>query len=194
VLPPGKWFATAPVLLLPLLLGACSGGGDDASLSMDGLRDTGDTCPVELDAAVVDAGLASGEGAVDVEVTEGSGTGDAEDSAIDQVGGVYVECRRAVDDGDVTAVVFASDQPQAIGLMLPTLQNDLDLAADDLEPIVDQLGDTDAGELLDLGGDARAAAAPVDVDGAESAVLYVSASSATPQQTQAIAEQLLDAF
>lgn len=75
-----------------LLLGACWGGDDEPSLAMGDLREAGDTCPVDLDDAVVEAGLATDAGEVTVEVTEGTGDGGLDASAIDQFGGAYVEC------------------------------------------------------------------------------------------------------
>jgi hypothetical protein len=101
-----------------------------------------------------------------------------------------------VGDGEVTAVVFASEQPAAIGLLLPLLQHDLQLAADDLPALVDRAQDADVGELIDTGGEGSAAVGRLDVDGAESAILYVSASAdpsaASPSQVRSIAEDLLD--
>jgi hypothetical protein len=178
-----------------LLLGACGGGGDGSSLTMDDLRKGGDTCPVDLGGAAVAAGLTTDEGEVAVEVTEGSGDGGLDDAAIDQVGGVYVECTLTGDDGDVNAVLFASERAQAIGLVLPMLQRDLELASADLGAVVERFDDSDAGEPFDLGADDPvAAAARLDVDGAESAVLYVSAPQASPQQVQDLTDGLLDAL
>ena len=177
--------------------GGCSGddgGGGGSSLSRDDLAGAGSECPVDLAAAVADAGLEVG-GDVAVEVTEGTGDGGEDASAIDQVGGVYVECTLPAGDGDgdVTAVVFASDRPGAIGMLLPVLSRDLDLGVDDLQDVFDRVEGTDEGELADLGADGPAAAARLDVDGAESAVLYVSASSgASPEQVRAVAQALVD--
>lgn len=186
------WLAAVPVLLLAAA--ACGGDDDDAggSLSMGSLSDAGDTCPVDLGGAVVDAGLTDDAGEVEVEVTEGSGEGGQDDSAIDQFGGTFVECTVAVDDGDATAVVFATEQPGAINLLLPQLSADLGLTSDDLIAISERATDAETGELLDLGADGPAAAAPIEVGDAESAVLYVSAPDASPEQVRSAAEAMLD--
>lgn len=187
------WLATVPVLLLTV--GAC-GGDDDGDggggLSMGSLSDAGDTCPVDLGAAVVDAGMTDDAGDVAVEVTEGSGDGGQDDSAIDQFGGTHVECTVAVDDGEATAIVFATERPSAVNLLLPQMSADLGLASDVLLDVAERAEDAETGELLDLGADGPAAAAPIEVGDAESAVLYVSAPDATPEQVRSAAEAMLD--
>jgi hypothetical protein len=176
-------------------LGGCS-GGDGSSLTVDGLAETGSDCPVDLDGAVTAAGVEGDAGPVTAEVSTGSGEGGQDASALDQAGGVYVECTRPVGDGEVTAVVFASEHPGAISLLLPLLQHDLQLDMDDLPGIVERAQDADEGELIDTGGEGSAAVGRLGVDGAESAILYVSASSApsaaSPTQVRTIAEDLLD--
>jgi len=186
------WLATVPVLLLTV--GACGGDddGDDGSLSMGSLSDAGDTCPVDLGAAVVDAGMTDDAGDIAVEVTEGSGDGGEDDSAIDQFGGTLVECTVAVGDGEATAIVFATERPSAINLLLPQMSADLGLASDVLLDVAERAEDAETGELLDLGADGPAAAAPIDVGDAESAVLYVSAPDASPEQVRSAAEAMLD--
>jgi hypothetical protein len=52
--------------------------------------------------------------------------------------------------------------------------------------------DADAGELVDLRAEVPVAIARVGVDGAESAVLYVSAPSATPDDVRDATEGILD--
>jgi hypothetical protein len=47
------------------------------------------------------------------------------------------------------------------------------------------------GEPVDLGSEGPVAVARIDVDGAESAVLYVSCASAAPGDVQAAAEEIL---
>ncbi len=76
-------------------------------------------------------------------------------------------------------------------LLLPELQRDLDLATGDLEAVLDGILDTGEGDLADLGDDARAAVARLDVGGAESAVLYVSGDEASPDQVRAVATTLV---
>jgi hypothetical protein len=175
------------------LAGACSSGGADAAdaaFTLDELRTTADTCPVDL----ASTGLAPDDaGDVEVDVVEGSAPGGAGASAIDQVSGVYVECTLPVDGGgDVTAVVFASEQPGAVSLLLPHAQRHLRLAADDLEGVLAAYDDADAGELVDLGAEGPIAIARLDVEGAESAVLYVSSPSATPDEVRDATGRLLD--
>ena len=192
-----RWVNGVCGLVTVVLLGAgvagCSdddGGG--ASLARDDLAGAGDECPVDLAAAADAAGLGA-DATTAVEVTEGSGDGGEDASAIDQVGGVYVECTLPVaDGGEVSAVVFASDEPEAVGLLLPLISHDLGLTADDLEGVFDRVQRTDVGELADLGADGPAAVARLDIDGAESGVLYVSSSGASADQVRTVAEDLLD--
>ena len=178
------------VALLSVVAWACSSGGDDAALSLDDLRDAGDGCPVDLAGSDL---VADQVGEVEVEVTEGSGDGGLDDAAIDQAGGVYVECRLS-GAGGTLAVVYASEQPGALGLLLPQLQSDLDLAADDLEVVMAAFDDTDGGDLVELSAEGPVAVARLDVDGAESAVLYVSTDGATPAEVHDATEAMLDAL
>jgi hypothetical protein len=185
-----------------VLLGACIGGSDDPPMSMDQLADTGEACPVGLDAAAADAGLGEAGVDVQVEVSRGSGDGGMEDSAIDRAGGVWVECTRPIEgdgeSGEITSYLFASEEPAAILLLLPVIARDLELGSDDLEDIAGDLADrfttADEGELLDLGADGAAAAARLEVEEAASAVLYVGSTdgSASPSQVRSVAEHLLD--
>jgi hypothetical protein len=125
-------------------------------------------------------------------VLRGSGVGGPEDSPIDRAGGVFVTCALPVDGaGTLTARVYAAGNAGAVDLLLPELQRDLDLATGDLEGVMDGILDTGEGDLADLGDDARAAVARLDVGGAESAVLYVSGDEASPDQVRAIATALL---
>ena len=165
---------------------ACS-SGDDGGLSLDDLRDTGDTCPVDLAnlpflADQVDAG-------VEVEVHEGTGDGGLSDPAIDQLGGVHVECRAA--DGTV-AVIYGSEQPNALALLLPMLARDLGLSGDEAEVVLAAYDDAEAGDLVEVGAEGPAAAVRLDIDGAESGVLYLSTISATPEEVASAAEELAD--
>jgi hypothetical protein len=159
---------------------------------MDRLADGGAACPVDLDEAVAAAGIEAGDGEVAVEVSEGSGDGGQDASALDQVGGVYVDCTRPVDGGEVTAVVFASERPEAVGLLLPQLQHELDLDIDALPDVLDRVEATDEGDLVDLGAEGPVAVARIDVDGAESAVVYVSAPDLSTDEVQTVAEKILD--
>jgi hypothetical protein len=172
-----------------VLAGACSPGGADAAFTLEELRTAGDTCPVDL----AGTGLAPDDAVnVEVDVVEGSAPGDA-GSRIGQMSGVYVECTLPVDGGgDVTAVVFAAEQPRAIVVVLPHANRYLRLAADDLEDQLAAFDDADAGQLVDLGAVGPVAIARLDVDGAESAVLYVSAPSAAPDDVQDATEGILD--
>jgi hypothetical protein len=186
------------VLPALVLLGACS--GDDPSLSMDGLEDAGETCPVDLDAAAAAADLADEGAAVEVTVEQGSGEGGLDAPAIDQFGGVYVECRRPAagsedDEGpELASFLVASDQPGAINVMLPRISADLGLTVDDLQEISDRFAAADEGETVDLGADGPGAAARIAVDGADSAVLYVSATdgAASAAQVRDVLQRLLD--
>jgi hypothetical protein len=83
-------------------------------------------------------------------------------------------------------------QPGAISLVLPHAQRHLRLAADDLGGVLAAFDDADAGELVDLGAEGPVAIARVGVDGAESAVLYVSAPSAAPDDVRDATEGILD--
>lgn len=189
----GVWGAVA-VVALSAVAGGCSDDDGDggSSLSRDDLAEAGSECPVDLAAAVAGAGL-DADGDTAVEVTEGSGEGGQDAAAIDQVGGVYVECTQPVaDGGEVTAVVLASERPEAVGLLLPLISHDLDLTADDLEGVFDSVQQTDVGELADLDADGPAAVARLDIDGAESGVLYVSSSRASADEVRTVAEDLLD--
>ncbi len=170
------------------LVGACSSGRDDeAAFTLDELRTAGDACPVDL----ANTGLApDGAGEVEVTVVDGSVPGQ---SAIAEQSGVYVECTVPVDGGgDVTAVLFASEQPGAITLVLPYALRHLRLGVDDLEGVVAAFDDADAGELVDLRAEGPVAIARLDVDGAESTVLYVSAASAAPDDVRDATEAILD--
>jgi hypothetical protein len=184
------------VVVLGVGAGGCSdddGGGNDdgGSLSQDDLAGAGSECPVDLTAAVAEAGL-DADGDVTVEVTEGSGGGRQDDAAIDQVGGFYVACTQPVTDGgEITAVVFGSEQPGAVGMLLPQIAADLGLTADDVEGVFDRVQRTAVGGLADLDVEGPAAVARIDIDGAESGVLYVSSSGASPDEVRAVAEDLL---
>jgi hypothetical protein len=181
----GRWIGRRVLAVTVAgLTGACSSGGADAAFTLDELRTAGDTCPVDL----ARTSLAPDDGGeVEVDVVEGTAPGS-------QVSGVYVECTLAVDGGgDVTAEVLASEQPPgAISLVLPHAQRYLRLAADDLEGVLTAFDDADAGELVDLGAEGPVAIARLDVDGAESAVLYVSAPSAAPDDVRDATEGILD--
>jgi hypothetical protein len=183
-----RWWMTS-VVVAALVAGACSGGDDDGGggLSLEGLRGAGDECPVDLAGSEL---AADDIGPVEVEVTEGTGEGELDDTALDQAGGVYVECRTAGDD--TVAVVYASEQPEAVSLLLPLVQRDLGLAADDLEVILAAYDDAGDGDLVELGAEGPVAVGRLDVDGAESAVLYLSAVSATSREVQDAAETMLD--
>jgi hypothetical protein len=63
--------------------------------------------------------------------------------------------------GDVTAVVFPSEQPGAISLVLPHAQRYLRLAAGDLEDQLAMFDDADAGDLVDLGAETGAGTGPL---------------------------------
>lgn len=175
----------AGLAVVVVIAGACSGGG--SSLSLDDLRDTGSKCPVDV------AGAVDGAGKVSVDVEEGSGTGDLDDSAIDQAGGIYVECTVPVDDGEVDVVLFGSKHKSAVNLLLPQINADLDMGVDELPKVVDRYMAADDGELIDLPDGAPGAIAPVDIEDAESGVLYVSSDSLSPKQVRKIAESILSA-
>lgn len=189
------------VVVLSVAAGGCSddddnggSGGGSGSLSQDDLAGAGSECPVDLTAAVAEAGLDT-DGDVTVEVTEGSGGGGQDDAAIDQVGGFYVACTQPVTDGgEITAVVFGSEQPGAVGMLLPQIAADLDLTADDIEGVFDRVQRTDVGELADLDAEGPVAVARIDIDGAESGVLYVSSSGVSPDEVRAVADDLLGRF
>jgi hypothetical protein len=87
---------------------------------------------------------------------------------------------------------LASDRPGAIGLLLPPVQRDLELSGHELVGIADRAADTDEGGLIDPGAEGPAAAARLDIDGAESGVLYVSSpSGAAPCDVRAAAPAIL---
>jgi hypothetical protein len=181
-----------------VLLGACS--SDDPSLSMDGLEDAGETCPVDLDAAAAAADLEDAGADVEVVVERGSGEGGLEAPAIDQFSGVYVECTRPVGEAEgdegpqLVSFLVASDQPGAINLLLPRINADLELTVEDLRGVSDRFAAADEGETVDLGADGPGAAARIAVDGADSALLYVSATddAASPAQVRDVLQRLLD--
>lgn len=190
-----SWLVVVPALAATVLLGACGGGDDGGSLSIDRLEDADQTCPVDLDAAAAAAGLGEAGADVEVEVERGTGDGGRDAAAaIDQVGGVYVECTRPAEGGEVAGYLFASELPDAISVLLPLIAADLELAVDDLDGILERYNAADEGDFVDLGSDGPAAAARIHVDGADSAVLYVSAADggASPAQVRSVAENLLD--
>jgi hypothetical protein len=172
-------------------LAACGGDGGGGGLAMDELRDAAEACPVDLEAAVADSGLeASGD--AEVEVTEGSGEGGMDASAIDRLGGVHVECRVATGDGEVRAELIASPEPGAALLFLPALQQALAVRSDELEALAGRIDDTAEGEPVELGGDAPVAIARLDVGDAESAALLVTGEGgASGSQVRSVAEDLL---
>jgi hypothetical protein len=182
----GRWVIAVTVAGLA---GACSTAKADAAFTLDELRTAGDTCPVDL----ASTGLAPDDaGNVEVDVVEGSAPGDA-GSLIGQMSGVYVECTVPVDEGgNVTAVVFAAEQPRAIVLVLPHAHRLLRFAADDLDDQLAAFDEADPGELVDLGAEGPVAIARLDVDGAESAVLYVAAPSAAADDVRDATEGILE--
>ena len=175
---------------LVLLTGACSSGDDDAALSLDDLRGAGDECPVDLAGSAL---VADQVGEIEVEVTEGSGEGDVGDPAIDRTVGVHVECRTG-GDGGTLAVVYASEEPGALAMLLPLALRDLDLASDDADVLLSAYDDTGAGDLVELSEEGPVAIAKIDVDGAESAVLYLSTNGATPDEVADATRAMLDAL
>ncbi len=183
----GRWLLAVTAAGLAC---ACSSGDARPAMTLDELRTAGDTCPVDL----ASSGLApDGADDVEVDVVEGSPPGPEDSSIISQQVGVWVECTVPVDDGgNVTAVVFASERPGAITLVLPHAHRLLRLAADDLDRVLADFDDADARELVDLGAEGPVAIARLDVDGAASAVLYVAAPSAAPDDVRHATEQILD--
>jgi hypothetical protein len=183
--------ALAAVPALAALAACGGGGGGDDGLAMDDLRDAGEACPVDLEAAVADSGLeASGD--AEVEVTEGSGEGGMDASAIDRLGGVHVECRVAAGAGEVRAELIAAPEPGAALLFLPALQQALAVPSDELEAIAGRIDDTAEGEPVGLDGDAPVAIARVEVGDAESAALLVTGEGgASGSQVRSVAEDLL---
>ena len=188
------------------ILGACSDGGGH-SLSVDQMRDAGGGCPVDLEAAVAASTLGASDGDLTVEVSEGSGEVPPDASVSDWTGqgytaldwydAVVVTCTQAVDRGDVTVELVAVRRPQAgaaVGIVLPQVARDLALTTDELKGVVARFETADAGDLVDLGGEGPIVVARLEVDGAESAALYVSAAAvaaATPADVRAIVEDLL---
>ena len=181
------------MLLVLALLGGCHTGGDrPPRLTRQELATTGDTCPVDLAAAVAVAGLEPAPGGVEVEAAQSTGNAGADASALDRASGVEVRCRQDLDEGSVTVTILATEQPEAFSLVLPMLLRSVDLNDDELDDLAEQAHVTPEGHLVDLGDDARAAAARIDVEGAESGVLYVESGSVAPSQLRRIADRLLD--
>jgi hypothetical protein len=77
-------------------------------------------------------------------------------------------------------------------MVLPHANRYLRLAADDLESQLAAFDDAEPGQLVDLGAEGPVAIARLDVDGAESAVLYVSAPSAAPDDVRDVTEGIVD--
>ena len=181
--------AVAALATLAALAGCGGDGGGD--LAMDDLRAAGESCPMDLGAAVADSGLEA-TGDTEVEVSEGSGDGGMDASAIDRLGGVHVECRVAVGDGEVRAELVASPQRGAAMLFLPALQQALDMPADEVEALAGRIDETGEGEPVDLDGDAPVVVARVEVGDAESAALLVTGDGGpSGAQVRSVAEDLL---
>jgi len=168
-----------------MVVGGCSSGGGGSSLAMEDLEHAGRTCPVDL------AGAVDGDGKVTVEVDTGSGTGGDDASALDRAGGTLVTCTVTAGDGDVVAYLFGSKHEDAVGLLLPQINADLDIGLDNLPKVVQRYEDTDNGELIDIPGGGPGAVAAVDVEDATSGVLYVFAEGQSSAQARQIAERLL---
>jgi len=124
-------------------------------------------------------------------VVSASGDAGSDASALERGGGVQVECREPVGEAHVTVWIIATDRAEAFDLVIPPLQRILRLDTDELADLADRAADSDEGTLLDLGDDARAAVARIDIRGAASGVLYVEAAAASPEQVHDIAEHLV---
>lgn len=181
------------MLLVLALLGGCHTGGDrPPQLTRQDLATTGDTCPVDLAAAVAGVGLEPAPGGVEVEAVESTGNTGADASALDRASGVEIDCQQDLDEGSVKVTILATEQPDAFSVILPLLFRSVELDDDELDDLVDQAHVTPEGHLVDLGDDAHAAVARIDIEGAESGVLYVESGAADPSQVRRIADRLLD--
>jgi hypothetical protein len=184
--------AVLAVVLL-VVLGACSGGGGHPSpqLSVADLSAADDTCPLDVAAAVRAAGLRPAPGRTEVTVVGPRGDTGSNASALERAGAVQVACDQPSGDADVTVWIIASQRPEAFDIVLPALQRSSGLETDEMYDLPGRARDTDEGELVDLGDDARAAVARIDIRGAASGVLYVEAAAASPEQVHDIAEHLV---
>lgn len=173
--------------------GGCSSGGG-TSISVGDLADAGDACPVDLESAATEAGLDPGPSGPEVEVVEDSADGGPQESALDRVGGVYVECNQHFADGEgsVTAVVVTAESSDAATVLGPQLVMYARLSREQLIDILERVPETDEGTQVDLGTDAAVVLVPVDVGGATSAMLLVRSREASPDRVEAIADQLLE--
>jgi hypothetical protein len=186
----------ASVVVSVVALAACSsgGGGSSPSLSMDDLDKAGKAkeCPVDLAKAADKVGL-DPQGKVAVDVERGSGKGDVfgGDSAIEAMGGIYIECTATTHGHkEVRAVVFGSKHRGAANILLPQLSHDLALPVDQLRVLAERAAKTDVGDRIDLDTDAPGAVELVDIDGAQSGVIYVFADGATRDQAEKILDEL----
>jgi len=144
---------------------------------MDDLLGAGQSCPVDLDGAMSAAGLAA-DGPVDASVERNEGESDVgELGPMDEAEYVLGECTAPVGDGELAVLVLATPLPRAFNLLIPRIAN------------------ADEGELVDLDGEAPAAAVRLHSDGDGSAMLYVAARDTgrpSAAQVHAVAEDVLD--
>ena len=162
---------------------------------MDDLLGAGQSCPVDLDGAMSAAGLAA-DGPVDASVERNEGESDVgELGPMDEAEYVLGECTAPVGDGELAVLVLATPLPSAFNLLIPRIANDLELSSDEIQPEVQRVADADEGELVDLDGEAPAAAVRLHSDGDGSAMLYVAARDTgrpSAAQVHAVAEDVLD--
>jgi hypothetical protein len=183
---------------------------DSEALALDDLRNAGTTCPLDLNAALADAGLEAGD--IDVTVNVGSGIGNVTSDEwngnledyppiIDQLGAVYVRCSlSAGGDQPLSAEIIASPEPGVARLYTPALVDALDIHMRDLrsEEMIDIMGRIDRADrgvlvdLDDLGSDAPVAFAHLTVEDADGAALLVQGGTAASlDQARSVAESLL---
>ena len=167
--------------------GGDTAGGADGAASLDDLRGAdGAACPLSLARGLDAAGIdADGDTDVTIEV------GDA-GSPLAAADGVLVDCSVDTPSGRVRALLVAvggTDGPDAVGVLLPVLGRDLEASTAELESVVASVGAD--GELVDLPGQAAAALVPVDVDGADDAVVFVFAEQGlSRRQAEGIAAEI----
>jgi hypothetical protein len=184
---------TTLAILAILAISGCS-GGDGTSLTLDQLRTTGASCPVDLDAALSGSGL-SATGTVEVEVARGREiAGDvAEPSVLEDADAVLVMCSVQLGEGSIEVNLVAARTDGVANIFLPALAHNLDLDGGDLGHLVTAIELTSEGTLVDLPGSAPVALARIDIKGAESASVYVAGTDGpSREEADALAHTIID--
>ena len=178
---------------IAVLLAACSSGGGSSAISIDELAKAGNTCPVRLSDATVQAAHltapASGSATAAASTAPPS---DLSAPALARANGVEVDCSVTAANGDQVSLLLIAGRVRgaALSLLLPTLQRDGALTVEQLEGIVAAGEKTRPGRLVPLPGSSAVALAVVDVKGARSAAFELSSEKLTRSAVEAVARDL----